>query len=93
MQGGGVTCKAGGNWTCGLEITPGLVYVTGQQISTGEGTGISCKGKPVSSPYALSFPAITNHDQHLDLIACACRNYPSFADAGAPELCFEDCPL
>ncbi|PMD13511.1 hypothetical protein NA56DRAFT_694705 [Hyaloscypha hepaticicola] len=88
-QAGQVQCPTGGAWTCGLLIIPGLVQISGEKTSYSSNP--DC-GKGPSSLYTVTYPAVTNHLQNMNLSPCARPNFPCSTDAGAPPLCSQDCP-
>lgn len=80
-----------GPWTCALIITPPVTIVSG----TATALNAYCQPVGTPEPYTAKLPEKMGSGGvmmggHVDV--CACRNFASWADAGAPSIvCPQDC--
>lgn len=88
---GQVTCPTGG-WTCGLLITPSVYQVTGYVSWQKPQTVCGSFDADQDGDYTIQYPIKDNEGRPVtDMVPCACPDYVSWADPGAPVLCPYPC--
>lgn len=86
--GDGLQVQCDGPWVCNILLTPKLLEVSGDK--QGYNTCTNKKsGEP--EPYTVRFPITRNGTPKATAAVCACKNYPHWADPGAPKPCPKDC--
>lgn len=76
-----------GPWSCGLLMFPTLLEVSGVKTTHHN----TCEGGSSDEPYTVRLPILIESTPKASFQACACKNYPSATDPGAPPLCPDIC--
>lgn len=77
-------------WTCGLNIFPSVVRISGTQ-TTSEEDNLVCKYM-TDQPFTVDAPIINNDgNPNIRTELCACQDRVGWASPGAPPLCGSPC--